>query len=91
MSDDSKIEAKRSRLARSRSTPAAPVESIFTTPPPAPAAAEAQAIWNVQLPKSLVLSVKAALLKETEERGQRFTAREATIEALEAWLATKSA
>ena len=88
MSDDSKIEAKRSRLARSRSTPAAPVESIFTTPPPA--AAEAQAIWNVQLPKSLVLSVKGALLKETEERGHRFTAREATIEALEAWLATKS-
>lgn len=80
--EDDRKQEKRNRLARKKPE-ARPVASVFITPA---ATAEPQVIWNVRLPESLNLRMRKALVDRAAARGKRFTAREATIEALEAWL-----
>lgn len=81
-----KLHEKKNRLARNRSVPAAPVASIFIAPPEA----EPTQPWNVRLPQSLALQLKQAILTRTAASGKRVTAREITVEALEAWLEQNS-
>lgn len=80
--EEDRKQEKRNRLARKKPE-ARPVASVFITPA---TTAEPQVTWNVRIPESLNLRMRKALVERAAARGKRFTAREATIEALEVWL-----